>query len=200
MRRFVYKHQKTGDYKMDYIYRYDSPIGKMTMASDGTALTGLWFDGQKYFAGTLSEPYEEKILPVFEDTISWLDTYFSGEIPDFTPELSVQSTPFRKAVWDILLTIPYGQTITYGEIADIIAQQTGKKMSAQAVGGAVGHNPVSIIIPCHRVVGADGSMRGMQEVLTGKDSCWSLKELKQGKIIMAEIKPDYLFVCTVFKG
>ena len=160
MRRFVYKHQKTGDYKMDYIYRYDSPIGKMTMASDGTALTGLWFDGQKYFAGTLSEPYEEKILPVFEDTISWLDTYFGGEIPDFTPELSVQSTPFRKAVWDILLTIPYGQTITYGEIADIIAQQTGKKMSAQAVGGAVGHNPVSIIIPCHRVVGADGSMTG----------------------------------------
>ena len=143
MRRFAYKHQKTGDYKMDYVYRYDSPVGKMTMASDGTALTGLWF-----------------VLPVFEDTISWLDTYFGGEIPDFTPELSVQSTPFRKAVWDILLNIPYGQTITYGEIADIIAQQTGKKMSAQAVGGAVGHNPVSIIIPCHRVVGADGSMTG----------------------------------------
>ena len=161
MRRFVYKHQKTGDYKMDYVYRLDSPIGKMTMASDGTALTGLWFDGQKYFAGTLSEPYEEKILPVFEDTISWLDTYFGGEIPDFTPELNLQSTLLIKSVWDILLTIPYGQTINYGEIAEILAQQTGKKkMSAQAVGGAVGHNPISIIIPYYRVVGADGSMTG----------------------------------------
>ena len=146
---------------MHYIYRYDSPVGSMTMASSGAALTGLWFDGQKYFAQILSEPYEEKLLPVFEDTIKWLDIYFSGEIPDFMPELSVQSTPFRKAVYDILLTIPYGQTMTYGEIAEILAQQTGKKkMSAQAVGGAVGHNPISIIIPCHRVVGADGSLTG----------------------------------------
>ena len=146
---------------MHYIYRYDSPVGSMTMASSGAALTGLWFDGQKYFAQILSEPYEEKLLPVFEDTIKWLDIYFSGEIPDFMPELSVQSTPFRKAVYDILLTIPYGQTMTYGEIAEILAQQTGKKkMSAQAVGGAVGHNPVSIIVPCHRVVGADGSLTG----------------------------------------
>ena len=185
---------------MDYIYRYDSPIGKMTMASDGTALTGLWFDGQKYFAGTLSEPYEEKLLPVFEDTIRWLDTYFSGEIPAFMPELSVQSTPFRKAVRDILLTIPYGQTITYGEIADIIAQQTGKKMSAQAVGGAVGHNPVSIIIPCHRVVGADGSMTGYAGGIVRKKFLLELEGNKKGGIIAAEIKPDYLLVCTVFKG
>ena len=146
---------------MDCVYRYPSPIGSITMASNGTALTGLWFDGQKYFAQTLSEPYEEKLLPVFEDTIEWLDIYFGGAVPDFTPELSVHSTPFRKAVWDILLTIPYGQTMTYGEIAEILAQQTGKKkMSAQAVGGAVGHNPVSIIIPCHRVVGADGKLTG----------------------------------------
>ena len=181
MRRFVYKHQKTGDYKMDYVYRYNSPVGKMTIASDGTALTGLWFDGQKFFAGTLSEPYEEKILPVFEDTISWLDTYFGGEIPDFTPELSVQSTPFRKAVWDILLNIPYGQTITYGEIADIIAQQTGKKMSAQAVGGAVGHNPVSIIIPCHRVVGADGSMTGYAGGIDRKRFLLELEGIKTRK-------------------
>ena len=146
---------------MDYVYRYLSPIGIITLSSNGTALTGLWFDGQKYFAQTLSEPYEEKLLPVFEETIKWLDIYFSGEIPDFMPELSVHSTPFRKAVWDILLTIPYGQTMTYGEIAEILAQQTGKKkMSAQAVGGAVGHNPISIIIPCHRVVGVDGSLTG----------------------------------------
>ena len=146
---------------MHYIYRYDSPVGSMTMASSGAALTGLWFDGQKYFAQILSEPYEEKLLPVFENTIKWLDIYFGGAVPDFTPELSVHSTPFRKAVYDILLTIPYGQTKTYGEIAEILAQQTGKKkMSAQAVGGAVGHNPVSIIVPCHRVVGADGSLTG----------------------------------------
>ena len=146
---------------MDYVYRYHSPIGSMTISSNGTALTGLWFDGQKYFAQTLSEPYEEKLLPVFEDTIRWLDIYFGGDIPDLTPELCLQSTLFRKAVWDILLTIPYGETMTYGEIAKILAQNIGKeKMSAQAVGGAVGHNPVSIIVPCHRVVGADGSLTG----------------------------------------
>ena len=146
---------------MDYVYRYPSPIGSITISSNGTALTGLWFDGQKYFAQTISEPYEKKLLPVFEETIKWLDIYFGGAVPDFTPELSVHSTPFREAVWDILLTIPYGQTMTYGEIAEILAQQTGKKkMSAQAVGGAVGHNPISIIIPCHRVVGADGKLTG----------------------------------------
>ena len=146
---------------MNYIYKYISPIGIITMTSNGTALTGLWYNGQKYFARTLSEPYEEKLLPVFEDTIKWLDIYFGGAVPDFTPELSVHSTPFRKAVYDILLTIPYGKTKTYGEIAEILARQTGKKkMSSQAVGGAVGHNPISIIIPCHRVVGADGSLIG----------------------------------------
>ena len=140
---------------MHYIYRYDSPVGSMTMASSGAALTGLWFDNQKHFAQTLSEPYDEKLLPVFEDTIKWLDIYFGGAVPDFTPELSVHSTPFRKAVYDILLTIPYG------EIAANLSHQMGKKkMSAQAVGGAVGHNPISIIIPCHRVVGADGSLTG----------------------------------------
>ena len=148
-------------YTMNCIYKYSSPIGSITMASNGTALTGLWLDGQKYFAQTLSGAYEEKLLPVFEDTIKWLDIYFGGAVPDFTPELYVHSTPFRKAVYDILLTIPYGQTMTYGEIAESLAHQTGKKnMSTQAVGGAVGHNPISIIIPCHRVVGADGSLTG----------------------------------------
>ena len=146
---------------MDCVYRYPSPIGSITISSNGTALTGLWFDGQKYFAQTLSEPYEEKLLPVFEDTIKWLDIYFGGAVPDFTPELYVHSTPFRKAVYDILLTIPYGQTMTYGEIAANLGHQMGKKkMSAQAVGGAVGHNTISIIIPCHRVVGVDGILTG----------------------------------------
>ena len=146
---------------MDYIHHYISPLGGITLASDGTALTGLWFDGQKYFAAHLSSDHEEKALPVFEQTEHWLDIYFTGKAPDFTPPLQMRATPFRKAVWDILITIPYGQTMTYGEIADRIAKQKGlSRMSAQAVGGAVGHNLISLIIPCHRVVGSNGSLTG----------------------------------------
>ena len=146
---------------MDYIHHYDSPLGGITMASDGTALTGLWFDGQRYFAAHLSSDHEEKALPVFEQTEHWLDIYFTGKAPDFTPPLQMRATPFRKAVWDILLTIPYGKTLTYGEIANRIAEQRGlSRMSAQAVGGAVGHNLISLIIPCHRVVGSNGSLTG----------------------------------------
>lgn len=151
---------KTG-LKMNCIYHYASPLGGITLASDGVFLTGLWFDGQKYFGAALSgEPHEKK-LPVFEQTERWLDIYFSGKAPDFTPSLSLQGTDFRKAVWEILLTIPFGQTMTYGEIAKRAASQMGlSRMSAQAVGGAVGHNPISLIIPCHRVVGSDGSLTG----------------------------------------
>ena len=146
---------------MEYIHHYVSPLGGITMASDGEHLTGLWFDGQKYFADTLDEAHEEKPLPVFDETGRWLDIYFSGKVPDFTPPLAMKTTDFRKAVWEILLTIPYGQTMTYGEIADRIAGQKGlARMSAQAVGGAVGHNAISLIIPCHRVVGANGSLTG----------------------------------------
>jgi len=146
---------------MDYIHHYDSPLGGITLASDGTALTGLWFDGQKYFAAHLSSDHEEKALPIFEQADQWLDIYFTGKAPDFTPPLHMRATPFQKAVWDILLTIPYGKTLTYGEIADRIAEQRGlSRMSAQAVGGAVGHNLISLIIPCHRVVGSNGSLTG----------------------------------------
>jgi len=146
---------------MDYIHHYDSPLGGITMASDGTALTGLWFDGQRYFAAHLSSDHEEKALPIFEQADQWLDIYFTGKAPDFTPPLHMRATPFQKAVWDILLTIPYGKTLTYGEIADRIAEQRGlSRMSAQAVGGAVGHNLISLIIPCHRVVGSNGSLTG----------------------------------------
>lgn len=146
---------------MIYTYRYASQLGSITLASNGESLTGLWFDGQKYFSHKhISESIESK-LPIFIQTCNWLDIYFSGKIPDITPPISLNTTPFRKAVYDILLTIPYGQTMTYGEIANIIAEQNGvERMSSQAVGGAVGHNPVSIIIPCHRVVGADGSLTG----------------------------------------
>ena len=146
---------------MDYTYHYNSLLGGITLASNGTELTGLWFDGQKYFGATLPVEYEEKSLPVFEEAACWLDIYFSGKAPDFTPPLLTKATPFRQAVWEILLTIPYGKTMTYGEIADRIAKQKGlSKMSAQAVGGAVGHNPISLIIPCHRVVGTKGSLTG----------------------------------------
>lgn len=146
---------------MEYTYYYHSPLGEIILASDGKALTGLWFDEQKYFASTLSENHIQKNLPIFEQTAKWLDIYFNGKEPDFTPLLSMKTTPFRKTVWEIMLTIPFGQTMTYGEIANQIAKQKGlAKMSAQAVGGAVGHNPISLIIPCHRVIGANGSLTG----------------------------------------
>lgn len=146
---------------MLYTYSYNSPLGKMTMASDGAALIGLWFDGQKYFADSIAEENAEKNLSVFDKTAEWLDIYFGGKEPAFTPPILIKGTPFRKAVAEIMLTIPYGKTMTYGEIADAIARQNGvAKMSAQAVGGAVGHNSISIIIPCHRVVGASGSLTG----------------------------------------
>ena len=146
---------------MDYTHHYHSPLGGMTMASDGEALTGLWFDGQKYFANTLSAEHSERALPIFDETDRWLAIYFSGKDPGFTPALNMRGTAFRKAVWEILLTIPYGQTMTYGQIADRIEKKPGVcRMSAQAVGGAVGHNAISLIIPCHRVLGADGSLVG----------------------------------------
>lgn len=146
---------------MEYTYHYESPLGGITIASSGEKLTGLWFDGQKYFGDTLPTEHTEKFLPIFEQTINWLDIYFSGKAPEFTPPLDMKTTEFRKAVWEIMLTIPFGKTMTYGEIAACLAKQKGiEKMSAQAVGGAVGHNSISIIIPCHRVVGTNGSLTG----------------------------------------
>ena len=145
---------------MDYIHHYMSPLGGVTLASDGSALTGLWFDGQKYFAASLSADHAEKKLPVFAEAERWLDRYFTGSVPDFVPPLNPRGTAFRRLVWKFLLTVPYGRTVTYGEIADRLAAQAGQPVSARAVGGAVGHNPVSLIIPCHRVIGADGSLTG----------------------------------------
>ena len=151
------------------------------MASNGTHLTGLWFDGQKYFADTLQNPVQEKSLPVFEDTCRWLDTYFSGKEPGFTPPIQMRTTPFRKQVWEIMLQIPYGHTMTYGEISDKIAKQNClKKMSAQAVGGAVGHNSISLIIPCHRVVGANGKLTGYAGGLDKKIYLLKLEGVKNG--------------------
>lgn len=146
---------------MTYIKKYKSPLGNITIASDGEAITGLWFAGQKYFESTIKGPVEETEFPVFEDTVRWLDCYFEGNIPGFTPPLAPYGSPFSKAVWDILLAIPYGKTTTYGQIASQIANARGNEsMSAQAVGGAVARNPISLIIPCHRVVGTNGSLTG----------------------------------------
>ena len=147
---------------MIYSTVYNSPIGRLTMASDGENLIGLWIDGQKYFAETVAKCAAEKSLPIFGSTEKWLDEYFAGEIPDFTPPICFgEFSDFRKRVWKILLEIPYGKTTTYGEIAKNIAAKKGlEKMSAQAVGGAVGWNPLCIVVPCHRVLGSDGSLTG----------------------------------------
>ena len=146
---------------MDCTHHYESPLGGITMAGRGHALTGLWFDGQRHFAETLSAEHACINLPVFDEADRWLDLYFSGRMPDFTLALEPEGSPFRKAVWRILLTIPCGETMTSGQIAERIAKETcADRMSAQAVGGAVGHNPVSLIIPCHRVICANGSPGG----------------------------------------
>ena len=146
---------------MQYISHYRSPIGNILLAADEIGLTGLWFEGQKYFALHLDKEREEKEIPLFEKVKQWLDIYFSGKEPDFTVPLHFAGTDFQKEVWEILCAIPYGQTMTYGEIAKQIAAKKGLlRMSAQAVGGAVGHNEISIIVPCHRVVGANGSLTG----------------------------------------
>lgn len=146
---------------MQYISHYASPMGAMLLAGDERGLNGLWFEGQKYYAGSLIMEQEEKELPVFARTKEWLNIYFAGGEPDFMPPLYPTGTAFQMEVWDILRQIPYGQTITYGAIArEIAGNRKLSRMSAQAVGGAVGHNRISILIPCHRVLGADGSLTG----------------------------------------
>lgn len=146
---------------MQYTSRYCSPIGDILLAADDIGLTGLWFEGQKYFVLYLDKEHEEKEIPLFENVKKWLDIYFSGKEPDFAVPLHFTGTDFQNEVWEILCTIPYGQTMTYGEIAKQIAIKRGlPRMSAQAVGGAVGRNEISIIVPCHRVVGTNGSLTG----------------------------------------
>ena len=144
-----------------YTGRYESSLGGVLLAADEEGLTGLWFEGQKYFAGTLPAAHVQRETPVLAEARRWLDAYFGGEKPDFTPPLHPAGSAFAREVWALLLQIPYGETVSYGEIARALARKRGlASLSAQAVGGAVGHNRVSIIIPCHRVVGANGSVTG----------------------------------------
>lgn len=146
---------------MIFIQHYDSPLGAILLAADETGLTGLWFDGQKFFARDLPVERVEQNTPALSEVKRWLDIYFTGKEPDFMPPLHPIGSAFRRSVWDILLRIPYGQTTTYGEIARQLAEKQGRpRIAAQAVGGAVGHNKISIIIPCHRVVGTNGSLTG----------------------------------------
>lgn len=146
---------------MMYTMNYSSPVGDILLAADAEGLTGLWFVGEKYFADHLDPEHTEKETPILLDTKKWLDIYFSGKKPDFTPKLHLIGTDFRRSVWELLLQIPYGETTTYGKIAETLAAKNGiKKMSARAVGGAVGHNEISIIVPCHRVIGSNGSLTG----------------------------------------
>lgn len=148
---------------MYYKSYFDSPIGRLMVASDEESLVGVWMDGQKYFGNTVTEEITEKDdQPILVSAKKWLNHYFAGEKPEIEElSLSPKGSLFRQEVWAILKEIPYGQTITYGDIAQKMAKKQGlKHMSGQAVGGAVGHNPLSIIIPCHRVVGANGSITG----------------------------------------
>ncbi len=166
---------------MNYIHYYQSPLGEIILTSDGKSLTGLSYD----FPEMLLPYFIEKPLPIFTETDRWLDIYFSGKNPDFTPKLHLKVTGFRKMVWDILLTIPFGQTITYGEIASRIAKQRGiPRMSAQAVGGAVGHNPIALIIPCHRVVGANGSLTGYAGGIDKKEQLLRLEQVDMSRLFI----------------
>lgn len=148
---------------MYYRTSYDSPVGPLMLASDGTSLTGLWMEGQKYFGGAIREELVQRDdLPVFAMTRTWLERYFARERPDPSElPLAPRGGEFRQAVWELLCQIPYGELTTYGHLTKEMAARLGRaSMSAQAVGGAVGHNPISIIIPCHRVVGSGGSLTG----------------------------------------
>ena len=146
---------------MQYTGKYHSPLGEILLACDEIGLTGLWFDREKYYALSLDPNHEERETDILRETHRWLDIYFAGKEPDFFPSIHMLGTPFQLSVWNILRSIPYGKTTTYGEIAAQLAKDAGvAHMSAQAVGGAVGHNEISIIIPCHRVVGKNGSLTG----------------------------------------
>lgn len=164
---------------------YASPLGAITLACDREAITGLWFREKTRYVPRLPEDAVQEEVPLLREGKRWLDRYFSGKKPDFLPPLRYGSTPFRKLVCDIMLTIPYGETMTYGEIAAEAARQLNvEKMSAQAVGGAVGHNPIPLMIPCHRVVGTNGSLTGYGCGIERKVKLLELEQVDMGRFFV----------------
>lgn len=162
--------------KMVYLFQYESPLGGMTAFSDGTSVTGLHFGGKEDNGICQDGIYTEKMLPVFEQLKCWLDLYFQKKIPDFMPPAVLQGSEFRMAVWDILKQIPYGQTLTYGDIAKMVAKQRNQQyMAAQAVGGALRNNPIAILVPCHRVLGSGGKLTGYAGGLDKKKALLALE-------------------------
>lgn len=146
---------------MDFLCHYDSPFGGITLGSDGEALIGVWFDGQRYFGDAFVDEPRRRALPIFDDVRRWLDDYFAGNRPVREFPITMRTTPFRRVVWELMAEIGYGETRTYGELARAAASRLGKPIvSAQAVGGAVGRNSFSIVIPCHRVVGSGRRLVG----------------------------------------
>lgn len=167
---------------MQYTSQYHSPLGEILIAADDIGLTGLWFVGQKYYALYLDKENREQETQILKDTKKRLDIYFSGQEPNFKLPLHFTGTDFQNEVWEILYSIPYGKTMTYGEIANILAKRRGlKRMSAQAVGGAVGHNEISIIVPCHRVVGSQGSLTGYAGGIDKKVSLLKLEKVNMDR-------------------
>ena len=173
---------------MKYLSHYRSPLGGITLSSDGERLTGSWFDNEKYSNEFIAGNIEEKELDIFDDARRWLDVYFQGRDPGFLPDISLKDlTPFRREVCEIMMTIPFGNTMTYGQIAEIIGKKRGiEKMSSQAVGGAVGHNPISLIIPCHRVVGTGGSLTGYGGGIHRKEKLLILEGVDMSRFFIPE--------------
>lgn len=166
---------------MEYITDYDSVLGRILLAGREDAVTGLWFYGQKYFGASLEKENIKREIPVLKSAVHWLDAYFRGENPSREFLLKPKGTAFQREVWELLLEIPYGEVTTYKKLAEKIAGKRGLiSMSAQAVGGAVGHNPVSLLIPCHRVIGTDGSLTGYAGGIEKKEQ---LLKLEKGRSI-----------------
>lgn len=173
-----------------FIQLYDSPLGELVMSSDGSALTGLGLASQRAAVATAADarPREESLL-IFRETARWLETYFRGRAPSFTPKIKLSGSDFQKRVCEIMLTIPFGETVTYGEIAAQIARERGiPRMSAQAVGGAVGANPILLIVPCHRVIGARGNLTGYGAGIERKIQLLKLEKVNMTKLFVPKKK------------
>lgn len=174
-----------------YIQFYDCPLGELVLTSDGSALIGLGLASQQAAMAAIADARpQEKALPIFEETARWLDTYFRGRAPSFTPNLKLSGSDFQKRVCEIMLTIPFGKTATYGEIAAQIARERGiSRMSAQAVGRAVGANPILIIVPCHRVIGAGGNLTGYGAGMERKIQLLKLEKVDMTKLFVPKKQP-----------